>query len=54
MPGPDEYDHNSKESAMHVLEVRNDELMDSSRQGTKTAPGHPPALNAITAKATER
>ncbi len=29
MPGPDEYDHNSKESAMHVLEVRNDELMDS-------------------------
>jgi hypothetical protein len=29
LPRPDEYDHNSKESAMHVLEVRNDELMDS-------------------------
>jgi uncharacterized protein len=29
MPGPDEYDHHSKESDMHVLEVRNDELMDS-------------------------
>jgi uncharacterized protein len=29
MPGRDEYDHISKESAMHVLEVRNDELMDS-------------------------
>ena len=29
MPGPVEYDHTSKESDMHVLEVRNDELMDS-------------------------
>jgi len=29
MPRTDEYDHNSKESAMHVLEVRNDDLMDS-------------------------
>jgi hypothetical protein len=29
MPGPNEYDHDSKESDMHVLEVRNDELMDS-------------------------
>jgi uncharacterized protein len=29
MPRTDEYDHNSQESAMHVLEVRNDELMDS-------------------------
>jgi predicted DNA-binding protein with PD1-like motif len=29
MPRPNGYDHNSKESAMYVLEVRNDELMDS-------------------------
>jgi hypothetical protein len=27
--GPDEYDCDSKESDMHVLEVRNAELMDS-------------------------
>jgi hypothetical protein len=29
MPVPNECDYNSKESPMHVLEVRNDELMDS-------------------------
>jgi len=29
MPGPNEYDQNGKESAMHILKVRNDELIDS-------------------------
>jgi hypothetical protein len=41
MPGPDEYDHNSKESAMHVLEVRNDELMDSITRQAAEAPDSP-------------